>query len=435
MLYKRLRDMAFWKRPCVRSMLILGFSSGLPLLLVLGTLSFRLREAGLDRGRIAHVSWVALAYGLKWVWAPLVDRVRLPWLTERLGRRRAWLLLSQVALALSLWQLGQVNPVRDFAWMVVCAGLTAFASATQDIALDAWRIEAVEASLQGIMAAAYQAGYRFGMIVAGAGVLGLTAHWAGAATGYVPQAWQKAYTVMAVLMLVGMLATLMAVEKPSSVGLLHETPLRWLKSAFVAPFVDFFRRYHRQALWILMLVALYRIADVVKDVMSNPFYVDMGYSKTEVAMVSKVYGVMMGLAGAATGGVLVARFGIMRILVVGTVLTSCGNLAFLWLSEGGHNVPHLVMAISADYFAGGIASSAFVAYLSSLINVTYSASQYALLSSAMLLLPKILAGFSGDFVNHYGYARFFLATAIMGIPVLLLIGMVARVCRGVRGKV
>lgn len=422
------RSLSVWKLPCVRSMLVLGFASGLPLLLVLGTLSFRLREAGINRGQIGYVSWVALAYGFKWVWAPLVDRVRLPWLTVRLGRRRAWMLLAQMALVLSVWQLGQTNPRQDFVVMVAWASVTAFASATQDIAMDAWRIEAVAVALQGVMAAAYQAGYRLGMMVAGAGVLGLTAHWAGTATGYVPLAWQKAYAVMAGLMLVGVLATLLAAEKPQN-DLSRASPLHWLRTAFVAPFVDFFRRYGRQLGLILALIALYRIADVVKDVMSNPFYVDMGYSKTEVAMVSKVYGVIMGLVGAAMGGVWVARFGIMRMLAVGTLLTSCGSLAFLWLSETGHSEAHLMAVISADYFAGGVASSAFVAYLSSLTNVSYSASQYALLSSVMLLLPKFLAGFSGDFVNHYGYATLFVTTASMGLPVLLLVGMVAWVAR------
>ena len=425
-------------QPRVRGMLVLGFSSGLPLLLVLGTLSFWLREAGINRAAIGHVSWVALAYGLKWLWAPLLDHLRLPGLTHWLGRRRAWLLLTQIFIAAGLLGMAHTDPVLDLPRMVHWAMWVAFFSATQDIALDAWRIEAVDLSLQGVMAAAYQAGYRLGMIVAGAGALGVAAWWTGSQSGYALLPWQHAYLLMACLMGIGVLATFWVGEPAHTKKIVTNLPgypaIRpWLVSTFIAPFADFFRRYGWQALLILGLIAVYRISDVVMGVMSNTFYVDMGYTKAEVATVSKVYGVLMGLLGAGLGGVLVARWGMMRVLLLGAVLSLFGNLLFVWLSGQGHNVPDLIWTVSADNLAGGVAASAFVTYLSSLTNVAYSASQYALLSSVMLLLPKFLAGFSGQFVDAYGYGLFFSATAAMSLPVIVLVLWVMRAKIGVAG--
>ncbi|WP_396434593.1 AmpG family muropeptide MFS transporter [Limnohabitans sp.] len=415
-------------QPASLRMLALGFAAGLPLLLVLGTLSFRLREAGIDRSTIGYLSWVGLAYGVKWVWAPLVDRMPIPWLTRRLGRRRSWLLLSQIVIAGGLLGMALNDPSQLLGPLVACALLVAVASATQDIALDAYRIESAEVNAQAALAASYLTGYRLAMIWAGAGVLWIAAFAQGEqATGYAQAAWQAAYMVMALSMLPGMLVVLGSSEPVPAPFAPARNLAEWLQAAVIEPFADFWLRYRWQALLLLALIALYRISDVVMGIMANPFYVDMGFTKTEVANVTKVYGVIMTLVGALVGGVLSARLGVMHVLMLGAVLSAASNLLFAWLSGVGHDVQALVWVISADNMASGIASAAFIAYLSSLTNISYSATQYALLSSMMLLLPKFIAGFSGDFVDAYGYAQFFTATAWLGLPVLLLVALASRV--------
>ena len=412
-------------------MFALGFSAGLPLLLVLGTLSFRLREAGLDRTTIGYLSWVGLAYGFKWCWAPLVDRLPIPLLTRWLGRRRSWLLLSQGLVMAGLLGMALADPRHELQLVVWCALAVAFASATQDIALDAFRIESADAQRQGALAATYQTGYRLAMIWAGAGVLWLAARAevapvAGAVPVYQQAAWTTAYTVMAASMVVGVLTVLLSRE-PVRVELPPARNLgEWLKGALVDPFADFLRRHGRDALLILALIGVYRISDVVMGIMANPFYVDMGYTKDEVAAVTKVYGVIMTLVGAFIGGAMSLRLGVMRVLMLGAVLSAASNLLFAWLAGHGHDVTALIAVISADNLAAGVASAAFIAYLSSLTNVSYSATQYALFSSMMLLAPKWLAGYSGAFVDAWGYSAFFMGTAALGVPVLLLIWLTSR---------
>ena len=497
-----------YTEPATLRMLFLGFSAGLPLLLVLGTLSFRLREAGIDRTTIGFLSWVGLAYGVKWLWAPLVDRVRLPLLTRALGQRRSWLLLAQLAIMGGLAGMAVLDPKAALEPVIWCAVIVAFASATQDIALDAFRIESSGTEKQGALAAAYQTGYRLAMIWAGAGVLWIAARSeTNAAAVYEHGAWQTAYLVMAASMLVGVITVLVSREpKPrdaeadrtqraevaaefarnglrfawpqallflvlilllaamvrasfgaitiwevgvylvlgaiavmglrSGWGTEKPTHLRiapgaapfaaWMDVVIVEPFADFFRRYGWHAALILGLIAVYRISDVVMGIMANPFYVDMGFTKDEVAAVSKVFGVIMTLVGAFLGGVLALRIGVMRTLMLGAILSAASNLLFAWLAGIGHNVTFLVFVVSADNLSSGIASAAFVAYLSSLTNISYSATQYALFSSLMLLLPKWLAGFSGKYVDAYGYANFFTATALLGVPVLLLVWLATR---------
>ena len=410
-------------------MLALGFAAGLPLLLVLGTLSFRLREAGIDRSTIGYFSWVGLAYGFKWVWAPLVDRVPLPGLTRWLGRRRAWLLLAQAGVMAGLIGLAAADPRVSLGPMVGWALAVAFASATQDIALDAFRIESAPVDEQPALAASYQTGYRLAMIWAGAGVLWVAARAQGLAVGYDQAAWQLAYAVMAASMLLGVLTVLLSPEPAPQPLARARGAGEWLRTALVEPFADFFRRYRWQAALILALIAVYRISDVVMGIMANPFYVDMGYTKDEVAAVTKIYGVVMTLAGAFVGGSLALRFGVMRILMLGALLSALTNLLFAWLAGFGHSVPALIAVVSADNLASGIASAAFVGYLSSLTNISYSATQYALFSSLMLMLPKFVAGFSGDYVNAHGYGGFFVSTALLGLPVLLLVALAARAQR------
>jgi PAT family beta-lactamase induction signal transducer AmpG len=409
-------------------MLSLGFSAGLPLLLVFGTLSFWLREAGVDRSTIGFLSWVGLAYGFKWVWSPLVDRMPIPLLTRRMGRRRSWLLLAQGMVVAGLISMALTDPKLALAPMVWCAIAVAFGSATQDIALDAFRIESADTAHQAALSATYQTGYRLAMIWAGAGALWIAARAevAGAPV-YQHAAWQTAYLVMAASMLPGVLTVLFSKE-PAPRAMPHpKNAAEWLQGALVEPFAEFVRRYRWQAGLILALIATYRISDVVMGIMANPFYVDMGYTKDEVATVTKIYGVVMTLVGAFLGGAMALRMGVMRVLMLGAVLSAASNLLFAWLAAQGHDVGRLIFVISADNLAGGMASSAFIAYLSSLTNVNYSATQYALFSSMMLLLPKLVAGYSGVYVDHFGYASFFTATAMLGMPVLVLVYLASRV--------
>jgi len=439
--------MRVYREPAVLRMLFLGFSAGLPLLLVFGTLSFWLREAGIDRTTIGFVSWVALAYAFKWAWAPLVDRLPLPLLTRVFGRRRAWLLASQAALIVSLVGMALTDPAMNLHLLVMLALVTAVASATQDIALDAYRIESAAVEKQAALAAAYQTGYRVAMIWAGAGVLAIAARFDTGASTYSFAAWTAAYLTMAGSMIVGVVTTLISPEPQARVSAetlarereaaariaAHSTSprlagmLAWLHSAVVSPFADFLRRYRWQAVLLLALIATYRISDIVMGVMANPFYKDMGFTKDEVAAVSKIYGVVMTLLGAFIGGVISLRIGVLRTLFLGALLSAASNLLFAWLATRGHDLTFLVFAISADNLSAGIASSAFVAYLSGLTNVAYSATQYALFSSVMLLLPKYLAGFSGLAVDTFGYVNFFVGTTLLGMPVLLLVWLAGRV--------
>lgn len=423
-------DLRVYAEPPVARMLLLGFSAGLPLLLVLGTLAFRLRDAGIDRTTIGFLSWVALAYAFKWAWAPLVDRLPLPLLTRTLGRRRSWLIAAQLLVAAGLVGMALTDPTQSLQQMVFFALLVAFASATQDIALDAFRIESADVSRQAAMAAAYQVGYRSAMITASAGALWIAARFDTDEASYQHGPWLVAYLCMAGFMAIGILTVAFSREPAVSISadtVRREQGRSWFYVAVVSPFLDFVLRYRWHAMLLLALIGTYRISDIVLGVMSNPFYRDMGFTKDEVAAVSGVYGVVLTLVGAALGGVLALRYGVMKILMLGAVLSALTNLLFAWLSTRGHDLPGLIVVISADNISAGIASAAFVAYLSSLTNVAYSATQYALFSSVMLLLPKFIAGWSGWAVDNFGYPSFFVATALLGAPVFVLVWLASRV--------
>lgn len=434
--------------PAVARMLLLGFAAGLPLLLVFGTLSFWLREAGIDRTTIGFLSWVALAYAFKWAWAPLVDRLPIPLLTRRFGRRRSWLLLAQAVIIVALCGMAMSDPQQALQPLILFALLLAFASATQDIALDAFRIESAGVERQAAMAAAYQTGYRLAMIWAGAGVLWVAARFDPSEATYEQAPWMVAYLVMAASMLVGVVTVLLSPEPAArplpgaaeaEQAMAERLALRyprwlarfaaWLHGAAVNPFIDFVVRYRWHALLILALISVYRISDVVMGVMANPFYRDMGFTKDEVAAVSKVYGLIMTLAGVGLGGVMAMKLGVTRVLFLGAVLSALTNLLFAWLAGRGHDLNALIWIVSADNLSAGIASSAFIAYLSGLTNVSYSATQYALFTSIMLLLPKFLAGFSGWAVDQVGYGWFFTGTALLGLPVLVLVWLAGRVTK------
>ncbi|WP_232321991.1 AmpG family muropeptide MFS transporter [Photobacterium jeanii] len=423
-------------------MLALGFSSGLPILLVFGTLSFWLREAEVSRTDIGFFSWVALAYGFKWIWSPLIDRFPIPVFSSLLGRRRGWMVFSQLLIIASLCGMALSNPQADLFQLAIFAVIVAFASASQDIVIDAYRIELASERLQAALAAAYMTGYRLAMIMAGAGALAFAALF-GSDEAYDVVGWKMAYFIMAGFMLVGLITALCIKEPNIDSSAIDNTerdlrhdlinkgthPLlartvAWFYTAAVMPFKDFFNRYGRHALLILVLIGCYRISDVVMGVMANAFYVDMGFTKTQVASVSKVYGVIMTLAGAGLGGIMVSKFGTMRILALGAILSACTNLLFVAFTYMGNSLPMLTTVISLDNLSAGIATAAFITYMSSLTNVAFSATQYALFSSIMLLFPKFIAGFSGVYVDHFGYNTFFFTTAMIGLPVLLLIHLV-----------
>lgn len=420
---------AVYLHPRVAGMLFLGFSAGLPFLLIFATLSAWLREDGVTATTIGFFSWAGIMFSIKVVWAPVIDRLPLPGLTRWLGRRRSWMLLGQLGIAVGLLGIAISDPSQDVSRLAVLVVVVAFFSATQDVAIDAYRIEAVQREVQGAMAAAYILGYRIALLTGGAGAL------------YIAEfvSWHAAYASMAALMGVGM-ATVLLIREPDSprdraVQVTGELPerlrrrklpprteavLAWLYGAVACPFIDFFRRYGRVALLILLFVGVYRLSDITMGVMANPFYIDLGFSKAEIASVTKVFGFFMSILGAGLGGVLVARYGVLRPLVLGATLVAATNLLFAWMAQVGPDIRLLTMTISADNLAGGLAGAVFVAYLSSLTSTAYTATQYALFSSLMTLPGKFVGGFSGVVVDSYGYVDFFLVAAAIGLPAIAL---------------
>ena len=445
--------------PAALRMLVLGFAAGLPLVLIYGTLSFRLREAGIARPTIGFLSWVAFAYPCKFVWAPLLDRLPVPGLSGRLGRRRAWLLLAQCAVIVGLLLMALIDPQHDLALLAGCALFTAIAGATQDIALDAYRIESAGVERQAALAAAYQTGYRVGMIWAGAGALWIAARAADGTTAYRHEAWMVSYGVMAASMLVGMIAV--ACSQEAAAGKLEKTaaggaiapPGEEFEGArqaapttspsahrgrseqhatLLAPFADFLRRYRWHAVLILALVSSYRFANIVMGVMANPFYHDIGFTKDQVAAVSKVYGVAMALLGGFVGGALTLRVGIPRMMWGAALVSSASILLYALLATRGPDLTLLIVAVSTDNFAEGIAGTVFIGYLSGLTNREFSATQYAFLSSVMLLVPKFFGGFTGLAVDAFGYPAFFCGCAASGSVALVLVWATQRYVPGQR---
>lgn len=419
-----------YTRPRVAAMIFLGFSAGLPFLLVFSTLSAWLRDIGIERTVIGFFSWVGVTYSIKVFWAPVVDRLPLPLLTRILGKRRSWMLLAQTGIGLGLLGMSLADPLSQIGMLAGFALLVAFCSATQDITIDAYRIEAVDSRYQGAMAAGYVLGYRIALLVAGAGAFYL-------AEG---ASWSVAYQYMAGFMAIGVLTTMIIREPehlPDESTIAREHALEaklglgqengwwqrlaaWFVDAVVSPFVDFFARNGKRALILLALVAFYRISDITMGVMANPFYLDLGFSKTEIADVTKIFGFFMTIVGAAVGGILVVKYGIRRPLLLGAVLVASTNLLFAALSILDPDLLLLAVVVSADNLSGGIATSVFIAWLSSLTSQAYTATQYALFSSLMTLPAKVLGGFSGMMVDWQGYTVFFVYAAGLGVPAVLL---------------
>ena len=393
--------------------LLLGFSSGLPLLLIYSTLSAWLAEAGVSMTMIGLFSWASTAYALKWLWAPLVDRLPLPLLTRLLGQRRGWLLAAQVVVVTCMIGLGNADPANDLWTTALWAVALAFAAATQDIAVDAFRVESLEERQQAAGAGVIVLGYRLGMLMAGGGAL-IIADLA---------SWRAAYVVMAILMSVGMLATLLSREpaRPEAAAAQERAHglVGWLREAVAAPLIDFTRR---PKWWlVLAFIALYKYGDALIGVMANPFYLDIGFSKTDIGLVSKSYGTIMTIAGSLLGGVLVARVGIMRALLACGVLQAVSNLMFAAQAVVGASLPFLILTISVENLSGGLATAAFVAYLSSLCNLAYTATQYALVTSFMAFARTILASGGGWLADRVDWASYFLATTAAALPGLALL--------------
>jgi PAT family beta-lactamase induction signal transducer AmpG len=486
-------------------MLFFGIAAGLPLLLIFSSLSLWLREAGVERAAVTYFSWAALGYSFKFVWAPLVDVIPLPLLTRILGRRRAWLLLAQLMIMLAIILMALINPAsQGLTIMAFAAVLLGFSSATQDVVIDAYRIESAQQELQALMSATYIAGYRIGMLIAGAGALFLASYFGSSVDDYNFNAWQLAYFVMALFMLIGIVTTLVidepevnqqqsqhaqvatdyvglfvtflvavsgfigffassvegavqakqvlsswfantylaavSVELIRFVGALAVAVIlarfcmrfEWVNQelisrSYIEPVEDFFKRYGWSLAWLLLaLVGLYRISDIVLGVIANVFYQDMGFTKPQIATVVKTFGLFMTILGGFLGGILAVRYGVMRILFLGALMSAVTNLLFMMLASMGNDLFMLYVVISADNLSAGLASAAFIAFLSSLTNISFTAVQYAIFSSLMTLLPKILGGYSGSMVESMGYEWFFLMTAVLGLPVLLLISFAAK---------
>lgn len=487
------------------TMLLLGFAAGLPILLIFSTLSLWLSEAGVERKAITLFSFAALGYSFKFVWAPLIDVLPVPLLSRLLGRRRGWLLTAQLMIMAAVLLMASVNPgesLQALWWMAAGAVLLGFSSATQDVVIDAYRIEAApeDSGLQAVMSSTYVTGYRIGMIVAGAGSLWLAAKLGSAQGSYVYEAWRNTYWLMAGIFALCAALTVFWVREPEAgngrtvrfgaadnlrlllmfvISLLvfiavfiqanfliafilsilgSQDPLLLfglevlrLAAALVAavcggylcvllgvarrevvwetwvePLWNFFQRYRKKAYWLLALIGLYRISDIVAGVVSNLFYADMGFSKEDIAFAVKTLGVLMVIAGGFVGGVLAQRFAVMKMMMLGAVLAAATNLLFVLLAWRGHDMVLMYLAVGVDNLAAGLASTVFVAFLSSLTNVRFTAVQYALFSSLMTLLPKVLGGYSGAIVEHIGYAQFFMLTAALGVPILFLVWRVER---------
>tara|TARA_B110000444_G_scaffold216313_1_gene214696 strand:- start:199 stop:1494 length:1296 start_codon:yes stop_codon:yes gene_type:complete len=409
-----------YTNPRVIAMTFLGFSGGLPFLLVFSTLTAWLTEGNVSRSTIGFFAWIGITYSTKVLWAPVVDSIRVPFLTKILGQRRSWMLIGQIGIASGLVLMSLIGP-SDLLTLSFCAFLVAFSSATQDVAIDAFRIESAEPEHQGAMSAAYVFGYRLALLVAGAGALYLAEYFS----------WTITYLVMASLMLVGVV-TVVLVAEPDRQADLFPLELsaiglrRWFTGAVVGPFVDFFSRNGKVAFIILLFISVFRLSDIAMGIMANPFYLDMGYSKTEIANVAKVFGFFMSIAGSLICGVLVVKWGLMRPLLIGAVAVALTNLLFASLSVLEPKVSYLAIVISADNISGGFAATAFIAYLSSLTNRAYTATQYALFSSLMTLPGKFISGFSGLVVDNFGYFEFFVVAAILGIPAILLVVWLSR---------
>ncbi|MBF0096019.1 MAG: AmpG family muropeptide MFS transporter [Magnetococcales bacterium] len=436
------RTLQQWWQACsvytekrVLAILFLGFSSGLPLALTFSTLSVWLSEEGVSKTSIGLFALTGIPYTFKFLWSPLIDQLSLPWLCQKWGRRRSWALLTQVALLISLLLLGFSQPNDNPLTTAGLALLVAFWSASQDIVIDAYRVEILQERQYGAGAAIYVLGYRLGMLLSGAGALFLATYYG----------WTITYTVMALFMGVGILTIVLNPEPQTHQQrgtVLHTTPvplwftawcqlpgrrgrlMHWIAKAVIAPFSDF---THREGwLIVLLFILFYKLGDSLAGVMSNPFYLELGFSKIEIATISKLFGLAATLLGSVVGGVMVSRLSIMKSLLYCGILQMLSNLMFVVLAQSGHNLTALTLTIAIENFSGGMGTSAFVAYLSSLCNIAYTATQYALLSSFMAFGRTLLASMGGSLADQMSWTLFFLLTTVAALPGLALLWLMTR---------
>jgi PAT family beta-lactamase induction signal transducer AmpG len=431
-----------YRQPRMLSMLLLGFSAGLPFFLVFQTLSAWLRQDGIQRATIGMLAWVGIVYTIKFLWAPIVDRVALPFLHRLVGRRRSWMLLAQAGIAFGLFNLSISDPSADVLRVALWALFVAVCAATQDIAIDAWRIESAPPEMQGAMAAAYQLGYRLALMAGSAGALTIAAGFG----------WHTSYATMAALVGIGVITTLASREPEASASrdtlLREERVIAWLDQrthwphwmrnagawfigAVVCPLIDFFGRLGwKSALLILLFMSSYRLTDFTMGSMANPFYIDKGYTLAQIATVVKVFGIATSMVGIVIAGIVIAKLGILRALVLGSCMIIASNLGFAVLATtAGPTLVGLAAVNSLDNLALAMHGTSLIAYLSGLTSPKYTATQYALFSSFYALPGKILEGFSGFVVDAIGYNAFFVYTASLSLPGLLLLYVLAR--RGV----
>jgi PAT family beta-lactamase induction signal transducer AmpG len=406
-----------YRSPRMLAILFMGFSSGLPILLVFSTLSYWLREVGVSRTEIGLFVLVGISYSFKFTWSPFIDRLPLPFLTRRLGRRRGWALAIQVPLMLAIFALGSTDPGSHLAMTALWAVIVAFLSASQDIVLDAYRIELLTPDEQGAGAAATQWGYRLGTLAGSTGAFD-TAQWGG---------WHFAYNIMAALMLVGIVTVWLTPEPAAPAAALpqqrggtrRQRLARWARTAIIDPFRDFMGR--RLWLAILIFIVLYKLGEALAGTMSNTLYQELGFAKNEVGNFGKFVGLVATLSGVAIGGALVARHGLLRALLIAGVLQMLGNLLYIALVLAGHSKLMLGLSIFGENFTGGMASAAFVAYLSSLCNIAFTATQYALFSSLAAVPARVLSAPSGWLVDQVDWIPFFLIATVICLPSLLLL--------------
>ncbi|MDA7750651.1 MFS transporter [Candidatus Pelagibacter sp.] len=477
----------FFKKETLK-MLLLGFSSGLPILLIFSTLSVWLFKAGIDRSTITLFSWVGFTYAFKYLWSPIVDNFKIPFF-DKMGHRKGWLLFTQLMIIASLILTSLTDPAKSLLFITISITLLAIFSSTQDILIDAFRIESSPIYLQGPLSSMYIAGYRLAMLIGGAGSLWLASYLGSEI--YNKNVWKTVYLIMALFMVVGVITTLVSKEPKinnkknlkinehakflfvfilSLAGFIflynfinnpfgeNEIIKKFLfsimriflcftffgiiifsmmstkyiskkivKKIYLDPVLNFLNRYGKFAFSILFLIALYRIADVVMGVMANIFYLEKGFNINEIATYSKFFGVFATIAGGFLGGFFCLKFGTMRSLFLGAFIASSSNLLFAWLAISEPSIKFLIGVITADNIASGFAGAAFVVYLSALTSLKFTATQYALFSSIMLFIPKLVAGYSGSWVDAIGYSNYFVVTALLGVPVLILIIWLSKV--------
>lgn len=403
----------------VRILIVLGMGvvSGLPLLLTGSTLTYWLSTREVSIQEIGLFAIVGAPYTFKFLWAPIMDQVPLPFLTRRLGRRRGWLAVAVAGLVASIVGLSATDPQAAPWWVALAALCIAFFSASQDIVIDAYRIEILDPEQQGMGAAATQWGYRVGLLVAGAGAIALS--------DFID--WRFIFLGLAAVAALGMLLVLVIPEPPPPADWerrQEEPILAQLKRGAVEPFVEFLSR--RGALVILAFVFFYKFGDAIGGWVATPFYREMGFTGVEIGSVTKVFGLLATLVGTVVGGLLVAKLGYFRALFFGGVFQAVTNLFFAWIALVGHDISLLFLAIGFDNFAGGVGSAAFVAYLSYLCNVSYTATQYALFSSFMAFGRTVLSTGSGWLAGELGWFAFFVSTTLLAVPGLLLLIWLAR---------